>query len=76
LTQPEGRLFEALRAWRRAEAARQSTPPYLIFHDRTLADIARARPTDKVGLAAVGGVGAGKLARYGEAVLEVVREAA
>ena len=76
LTQPEDQLFEALRAWRRAEAARQSTPPYIIFHDRTLAGIARARPTDRAGLAAVDGVGAGKLERYGEAVLEVVRTAA
>ena len=76
LTEPEDRLFEALRAWRRAEAARQSMPPYVIFHDRTLADIARNCPTDRAGLAAVGGVGAGKLERYGEAVLEVVRNAA
>jgi len=76
LTQPEGHLFEALRAWRRAEAGRQSVPPYVIFHDRTLADIARNRPTDRVGLAAIGGVGAGKLDRYGEAVLELVRNVA
>ena len=37
-TQP---LFEALRAWRRDEAAEQHVPPYVIFHDRTLAEIAR-----------------------------------
>jgi len=37
-------LFEALRVWRRAEAARQAVPPYVIFSDRTLAEIARERP--------------------------------
>ena len=68
-------LFDALRAWRRDEAARQAVPPYVIFHDRTLAEIARARPRDRVALAAIGGVGQGKLERYGEAVLERVRAA-
>ena len=66
-------LFEALRAWRREEAARQHVPPYVIFHDRTLAEIAAARPGGSGALAALSGVGEGKLARYGEAVLAVVR---
>ena len=39
-------LFEALRAWRRERAAEQHVPPYVIFHDATLADIARRRPED------------------------------
>jgi ATP-dependent DNA helicase RecQ len=69
----EGALFEALRAWRREEAARQKVPPYVIFHDQTLADIARLRPGDSAGLLAVDGVGQGKLDRYGAAVLEIVR---
>ncbi|WP_333587267.1 DNA helicase RecQ [Phenylobacterium sp.] len=67
-------LFEALRVWRRDEAARQHVPPYVIFHDRTLAEIAQARPSAARALGAVSGVGEGKLARYGEAVLAVVRE--
>lgn len=66
-------LFEALRAWRREEAARQHVPPYVIFHDRTLAEIAAVKPTAASALSAVSGVGEGKLARYGEAVLAVVR---
>ena len=66
-------LFEALRAWRREEAARQHVPPYVIFHDRTLAEIAQARPAAQRALGAISGVGEGKLARYGEAVLAVVR---
>jgi ATP-dependent DNA helicase RecQ len=66
-------LFEALRAWRRGEAARQGVPPYVIFHDQTLAEIARARPRGRDALSAINGVGQGKLDRYGAAVLEVVR---
>jgi len=69
-------LFEALRLWRREEAARQHVPPYVIFHDATLAEIARVRPTSAPLLAAVNGVGEGKLARYGEAVLGIVRRVA
>jgi ATP-dependent DNA helicase RecQ len=65
-------LFDTLRAWRRAEAARQGLPPYVIFHDQTLADIARARPASRDELSAINGVGVGKLDRYGAAVLEVV----
>ncbi len=69
-------LFESLRVWRREEAARQRVPPYVIFHDTTLADIARERPADRSALAAIGGVGQGKLERYGEAVLGLVGDAA
>ena len=66
-------LFDALRSWRRDEAARQRVPPYVIFHDRALAEIARLRPIGKSDLALVNGVGQGKLDRYGEAVLKVVK---
>ena len=67
-------LFDALRSWRREEAKAQHVPPYVIFHDATLAEIARTRPSSAPLLAAVNGVGEGKLSRYGEAVLKVVRE--
>jgi ATP-dependent DNA helicase RecQ len=48
-------------------------PPYVIFHDRTLAEIARLRPATSGALAAISGVGESKLDRYGEPVLAVVR---
>jgi ATP-dependent DNA helicase RecQ len=67
-------LFEALRAWRRDRAAEQHVPPYVIFHDATLADIARLRPKNKDELKGVSGVGQSKLQRYGAAVLELVRQ--
>ena len=65
-------LFEALRAWRARAAKSQHVPPYVIFHDRTLAEIAAVKPGSRAALERVNGVGEGKLARYGEAVLEVV----
>ena len=65
-------LFEALRAWRREEAARQHVPPYVIFHDATLSEIARVKPESLPALADVSGVGESKLERYGEAVLRVL----
>ena len=65
-------LFEALRAWRASEAKAQHVPPYVIFHDRTLAEIAAAKPGSRAALARLNGVGEAKLAHYGEAVLEVV----
>jgi ATP-dependent DNA helicase RecQ len=67
-------LFEALRAWRRDRAVEQHVPPYVIFHDATLADIARRRPKNSDALKGVSGVGQSKLQRYGSAVLQLVRE--
>ncbi len=71
-----GPLFEALRVWRAGEARGQNVPPYVIFHDTTLRDIAAVRPGSLDELGQIKGVGASKLARYGAKVLEAVREAA
>ena len=67
-------LFEALRQWRSGEAKTQSVPPYLIFHDTVLREIAAIRPDSEDELAQIKGVGASKLARYGDDVLELVRQ--
>ena len=67
-------LYEALRAWRRETAAAQGVPPYVIFHDKTLAEIALFRPATLSDLATIGGVGQTKLDHYGQAVLRVVRD--
>jgi ATP-dependent DNA helicase RecQ len=64
--------FERLRAWRRDRAAEQRVPPYVIFHDRTLLEIARADPARPADLEHVPGVGEAKMARYGEAVLKAL----
>ena len=67
-------LFEALRTWRTSQARARAVPPYIIFPDFTLRAIAAQRPTTLDELSSVSGVGTVKLATYGEAVLEVVRE--
>jgi ATP-dependent DNA helicase RecQ len=68
-------LFEALRAWRARTAKEHGVPAYVIFHDATLAEIARARPADRTALGRVSGVGAAKLERYGEEILGIVGDA-
>ena len=65
-------LFYELRAWRTTEAKAQSLPPYVIFHDSVLREIASVRPGDLATLGQIKGVGAAKLARYGAAVLAVL----
>jgi ATP-dependent DNA helicase RecQ len=69
-------LFDALRQWRSGEAKAQSVPPYVIFHDTVLREIAGLRPRNEDELGQIKGVGASKLARYGDGVLKVVRERA
>jgi len=65
-------LFEALRSRRRELAAAAGVPPYVIFHDSTLREMAATRPSSMESLAQVSGVGAAKLERYGAAFLEVL----
>ena len=68
-------LFEALRQRRKEIADRLDLPPYVIFHDATLAQMAEHRPTTEADLLSINGVGAAKLERYGEAFLEVIHSA-
>ena len=67
-------LFEALRARRASLAKAQGVPPYVIFHDTTLIEIARRRPRDLADFAGITGVGQAKLERYGAIFTEVVRD--
>jgi len=64
--------FESLRAWRAETAREQNVPAYVIFHDATLRTIALEQPGDLDALAGIGGVGAGKLERYGRALLDTL----
>jgi ATP-dependent DNA helicase RecQ len=66
---PADPLFDALREARRKLAAEAGVPPYVIFHDSTLREIAARKPNDLNALSKVQGVGAVKLERYGEAML-------
>jgi ATP-dependent DNA helicase RecQ len=65
-------LFEALREKRMEIARMQNLPPYVIFHDRTLIELAAARPASRQEMASVPGVGETKLERYGPAFLAVI----
>jgi len=67
-------LWEALRECRRQLAAEQGVPPYVIFHDATLREMCTLRPRDIDALGLVGGVGARKRERYGDAFLRVIRD--
>ncbi|MBU1347001.1 MAG: DNA helicase RecQ [Alphaproteobacteria bacterium] len=61
--------FETLRAWRRDRASEQHVPPYVIFQDKTLLEIAQREPGSLDALAAISGVGQSKIDRYGKGVL-------
>ncbi|HEX8553954.1 MAG TPA: ATP-dependent DNA helicase RecQ, partial [Sphingomonas sp.] len=72
----DGPLFEALRTRRRELAQEAGVPPYVIFHDSTLRDMAARRPGSRAELAILSGIGARKLDAYGDAFLQVIRDAA
>ncbi|MCB2078428.1 MAG: HRDC domain-containing protein, partial [Novosphingobium sp.] len=67
-------LFDALRTLRRELAEEAGVPPYVVFHDSTLREMAALRPSSLAALGEVGGVGARKLDAYGEAFLNVIRQ--
>ncbi|PKP92039.1 MAG: DNA helicase RecQ [Alphaproteobacteria bacterium HGW-Alphaproteobacteria-16] len=69
-------LFEALRGKRRELAETAGVPPYVIFHDSVLREMAARRPRDRATLATVSGIGERKLEAYGDAFLSVIRDAA
>jgi ATP-dependent DNA helicase RecQ len=72
-TSPEDRaLWDALREKRSEIARAQEVPPYVVFHDATLAAMVEARPGTLAALAALPGIGERKLAAYGEAFLAVI----
>ncbi|GGE02321.1 ATP-dependent DNA helicase RecQ [Tsuneonella deserti] len=66
-------LFEALREVRRDLARSAGLPPYVIFHDATLREMAALKPQTLRELAEIGGVGARKLEAYGQAFVDAIR---
>ncbi|NTF30462.1 DNA helicase RecQ [Rhizobium skierniewicense] len=74
LPDEDAALFQALRERRMEIARTQNLPPYVIFHDKTLIELAGARPTSRAEMAKVPGVGDAKLDRYGPAFLEVISQ--
>ena len=68
------KLFAALKATRMAIAKAQNVPPYVIFHDKTLREMAITRPADASDFVRISGVGEKKMERYGQIFLETIRQ--
>ena len=74
LTSSGYKLFEKLKKLRLEIAREESMPPYIIFSDKTLIDMAAKKPSSKPEMLDVSGVGENKFAKYGERFLEVIEE--
>ncbi len=72
VTEADQQLWEALRACRRRLAEAQGVPPYVIFHDATLHEMLDQRPATLEQMTAIPGVGEARLAKYGQAFLDVL----
>ena len=66
-------LFQALRTLRKRLADEAGMPPYIIFNDASLRDMAQRQPTTLEDFATIAGVGQAKLARYGKQFVELIR---
>jgi ATP-dependent DNA helicase RecQ len=66
-------LFDVLRSFRRDQAEMHGVPPYVIFSDATLRDLARERPTTPAGLLAIRGIGEKKAAAYGTELVRAIK---
>ena len=74
LTKEGQELFEELRKCRLELAAKQGVPPFIICSDKTLKDMCAKCPADKAQMADVYGMGAQKIASYGESFAEIIRK--
>jgi ATP-dependent DNA helicase RecQ len=67
-------VFDRLRAWRLSIARQRGVPPYVIFHDTTLRELAREQPSTPEALRHVHGIGARKADDWGELLLKVISD--
>ena len=67
-------LWQRLREWRASVAKEHGVPAYVVFHDATLAELARLRPQSEDALGRISGVGTRKLEHYGAALLALLRD--
>jgi ATP-dependent DNA helicase RecQ len=74
LSKSEQAIFDKLRWWRVETARAHGVPAYVVFQDATLREIAKVKPGSLDELRGVSGVGEKKLASYGEAIVEIIRE--
>lgn len=69
---PDEELFESLRLLRKLIAAKLGVPPYVVFHDSALVEMAALKPSTVEAMSGIKGMGEKKLARYGEVFLKVI----
>jgi ATP-dependent DNA helicase RecQ len=74
LDEPALARFATLKAWRAEVARAHNLPAYVVFHDTTLAEMARAHPRSLDDLAGISGVGVRKLERYGGEILHLLAD--
>lgn len=67
-------IYNALKSWRKIKAIKEDIRPYIIFSDRTLIDISNIKPENKESLMNIRGMGEKKLQKYGEEILELIRD--
>ena len=72
LSSIEQAVFDKLRWWRMETARKHNVPAYVIFHDATMREIAKAQPQSQVALRGVSGVGEKKLETYGDEIVELI----
>lgn len=70
---PDSHLFEKLRTLRKEISQRENLPPYVIFHDSTLREMAEVCPTDQASMLTIKGMGETKFTRYGHLFLELIQ---
>ncbi len=73
LSPADDALFQLLRKWRADTAREQAVPAYVILHDKTLRELAEARPTSYGLLAGITGMGNAKIEHYGAELLDLIR---
>jgi ATP-dependent DNA helicase RecQ len=74
LSSVEQAIFDKLRWWRMETARKHNVPAYVIFHDATMREIAKARPASLDDLRGVSGVGEKKLETYGAEIVAVIAD--
>ena len=68
-------LFDRLKAWRKKFAEEENVPPYFIFNDKTLVEIANQKPSTRSGLLSISGIGELKAKKFGDDILRIIDDA-
>ncbi len=65
-------LFDRLKAWRKKFAEEENVPPYFIFNDKTLVEIANQKPSTRSGLLSISGIGELKAKKFGDDIIRII----